>query len=146
MLLNMAVETLFHRVPCYIRKLLGQMEEIWHYAVLCGGRSLVFVNVSTWGAVVTAVVRHLMRLEAKEREADPGNIQPSIHLVPKPWLMLLAFQAELNLILEGRCRTDTGCSSSKGLWALPWKDRMSPLAWLPKMWNFYCGYLKYIKN
>lgn len=65
--------------------------------------------------MVTAVVRHLMRLEAKEREADPGNIQPSIHLVPKPWLMLLAFQAELNLILVGRCRTDTGCSSSKGL-------------------------------
>lgn len=79
----MAVESLFHRVPCYIRTLLGQMEEIWHYAVLCGGRSLVFVNVSTWGAVVTAVVRHLIRLEAKEREADPGNIQPSVPSRPE---------------------------------------------------------------
>lgn len=74
------------------------------------GQSLVFVNVSTSGGAVTAAVRDLMRLEAKERGADSGNIQLSVHLLPKPWLMLLAFQTELNLILVGRCRTDTDCS------------------------------------
>lgn len=33
--------------------------------------------------MVTAVVRHLIRLEAKEREADPGNIQPFVPSRPE---------------------------------------------------------------
>lgn len=38
--------------------------------------------------------------------------------------MLLALQAEFNLILVGRCRTDSGCASGKVLRAQRRKDRM----------------------
>lgn len=82
------------------------MEEIRHYTVWCEGQSLLSVNVSTRGGVVSTVVRHLMRLEAEEREVDSGDIQPSVHLVPRPRLTLLASRAGSNLIMVGRCRTD----------------------------------------